>query len=158
MEMDNEFELILYYVNNNMLKEAYNLINEQESQTASKLTSYLIHEYHAPFKSDPLSYLEYVPKYYLYETVDESLSVRVHEGIEEIRDWAFAFCRIKKLFISNKVKHIGDGALSLNEGEIVYEGTKHEFIGKFLGKSKCFLRSHKSQIIICTDGEIVIEK
>ena len=59
---------------------------------------------------------------------------------------------------TNKVKYIGDGALSLNEGEIVYEGTKQEFISKFLGKSKCFLRSHNQQTITCFDGEIVIEK
>ena len=156
--MDKDLELILYYVNNDRIEEAYNLINEQESQKASKLTAYLIHEYHAPFKFEPLSRLEYVPKYYLYEAVDENLFVYVHEGIEEIKDWAFAFCRIKKLLISNKVKYIGDGALSLNEGEIVYEGTKQEFISKFLGKSKCFLRSHKQQTITCSDGEIVIEK
>lgn len=158
MEMDKDVELISYYVNNDRIEDAYNVLNEKESQMASKLTLYLIHKKDAPFTFNPLSHLEYVPKYYLYEAVDENLFVYVHEGIEEIKDWAFAFCRIKKLLISNKVKYIGDGALSLNEGEIVYEGTKQEFISKFLGKSKCFLRSHNQQTITCFDGEIVIEK
>ena len=57
-----------------------------------------------------------------------------------------------------KVKYIGDGALSLNAGEIVYEGTKEEFIAKFLGKTKCFERSNRQQIISCTNGELVIDK
>ena len=68
------------------------------------------------------------------------------------------FCKIKKLIISNKVSYIGDGALSLNAGEIIYQGTKDEFIRKFLGKSKCFMRSNYSHVIICADGELRIEK
>lgn len=153
-----KFSLISYYVDNNRIEEAYEVANEKGNQIAGKLTLYLVHEHRAPFRYDPLDSLNYVPENYLYETIDEDLFVYVHEGIEEIRDWAFAFCRIKKLLISNKVKYISDGALSLNAGEIVYEGTKQEFIGKFLGKSRCFLRSHKQQTITCSDGELVIEK
>ena len=120
------------------------------------MTWYLIHNYSYPFRFDPLKCMKHVPKYYLYEAVDTDLCVYVNPSIERIEDWAFAFCRINKLIISNKVTYIGDGALSLNEGEIVYEGTRQEFVSKFFGKSKCFLRSHNSHTIICTDGEIVV--
>ena len=149
--------LIEYYVDNNQIEEAYKVANEYGYQMARELTLYLLKEHGEVFHINPLSQLEYVPENYLYEAVDEDLCIYVHDGIEEIKDWAFAFCEIKKLLISNKVKRIGDGALSLNAGEIVYEGTKEEFIAKFLGKTKCFERSNRQQIITCTNGELVID-
>ncbi len=155
---EKRFSLIEYYVDNNKIEEAYQVANEYDNQMAREVTLYLLKEHLEVFHVEPLSYLDYVPENYLYEAVDESLCVYVHSEIEEIKDWAFAFCRIKKLIISNKVKHIGDGALSLNAGEIEYEGTKEEFIAKFMGKTKCFERSNRQQIIICSDGELVIDK
>lgn len=150
--------LIEYYVDNNQIEEAYKVANEYGNQMARELTLYLLKEHGEVFHTNPLSHLEYVPENYLYEAVDESLCVYIHNGIEEIKDWAFAFCEIKKLLISNKVKRIGDGALSLNAGEIIYEGTKEEFIANFLGKTKCFERTNRQQKIICSNGELVINK
>ena len=155
---DKRFSLIEYYVDNNKIEEAYQVANEYGNQMAREVTLYLLKEHLEAFHVEPLSSLNYVPENYLYKAVDESLSVYVHDGIEEIKDWAFAFCGIKKLIISNKVKYFGDGALSLNAGEIIYQGTKDEFIRKFLGKSKCFMRSNYSHVIICADGELRIEK
>lgn len=150
--------LIEYYVDNNQIEEAYKVANEYGNQMARELTLYLLKEHGEVFYTNPLSHLEYVPENYLYEGVATDLCVYVHSGIEEIKDWAFAFCEIKKLLISNKVKRIGDGALSLNAGEIVYEGTTDEFIAKFMGKTKCFERSNRQQIITCSDGELIIDK
>lgn len=152
-----DFKLIEYYVDKKDFESAYKIANSSGNQTARELTLYCLYEY-GVFRLEPLYHMDYVPENYLYEAVEENLTVYVYDGIEEIKDRAFAFCKIKKLIISNKVKKIGDGALSLNAGEIHYEGTKQEFIGKFLGKSKCFLRSNKSQTVICSDGELVIEK
>lgn len=151
------FSLIEYYVDKNEIGKAYEVANEYGNQMARELTLYCFKEY-GVFHLNPLNHLSYVPENYLYEGLAEDLCIYVHDGIEEIRDWAFASCRMRKLIISKNVKVIGDGALSLNSGEIEYEGTKDEFIGKFLGKSKCFLRSHREQVIHCKDGELVIEK
>ncbi len=149
------FSLIEYYVDNNDFESAYQIANKGgTNQTARELTLYCLREY-GVFKCDPLYHMGYVPENYLYEAEDENLIVYVNDGICEIKAWAFAYCKIKKLIISNTVKRIGDGALSLNAGEINYMGTKEEFIGKFLGKSKCFLRS-KSQVVKCSDGDLVI--
>lgn len=132
-----EFATIEHYVDKNELESAYKVANSSGNQTARELTLYCLYEY-GVFKLDPLNHMDYVPENYLYEADEENLSIYVPGGIEEIKDWAFAFCKIKKLIISNKVTKIGDGALSLNVGEIHYEGTKQEFIGKFLRKTKCF--------------------
>lgn len=155
---DKRFSLIEYYVDNNQIEEAYKVANEYGNQMARELTLYLLKEHGEVFHTNPLSHLEYVPESFLYECVDEDLCIYVHDGIKEIRDGAFAFCKINKLIISNKVEYIGDGALSLNAGEIVYEGTTDEFIAKFMGKTKCFKRSNRQQIITCSDGELIIDK
>ena len=155
---DKRFSLIEDYVDSNQIEKAYEVANEYGNQMARELTLYLLKEHLEVFHVEPLSHLSYVPENYLYEAVDEDLCVYIHDGIKEIRDWAFAFCKIKKLIISNKVERIGDGALSLNAGEIEYEGTKEEFIAKFLGKTKCFERSNRKQTIICSNGELVIDK
>ena len=157
LSMIANFSRLSYYVDNDKIQEAYELVNERGNQMARELTLYFLKEY-GVFHLNPLIHLNYVPENYLYEGLAEDLCIYVHDGIEEIRDWAFAFCKIKKLIISNKVEYIGDGALSLNAGEIVYEGTKQEFISKFLGKSRCFIRSNRQQVITCDDGEIVIDK
>lgn len=150
--------LIEYYVDNNQIEEAYKVANKYGNQMARELTLYLLKEHSSVFQVKPLNDLDYVPENYLYEAVAEDLFVYIPETTKEIRDWAFAFCKIKKLLISNKVKRIGDGALSLNAGEIVYEGTKEEFIANFLGKTKCFERTNRQQKIICSNGELVINK
>lgn len=155
---DKRFSLIEYYVDSNQIEKAYEVANECGNQMARELTLYLLKEHLEVFHVEPLRHLSYVPENYLYEAVDESLCVYVHSGIEEIKDGAFAFCKIKKLIISNKVEYIGDGALLLNAGEIEYEGTKEEFIAKFMGKTKCFERSNRKQTIICSNGELVIDK
>ena len=157
LEQHEKFALLAYFIDNNKIEEAYEVVNEKGNQMARELTMYFLKEY-GVFYLNPLDYLNYVPENYLYEAVDENLCVYVNDKIEEIKDWAFAFCRIRKLIISNKVKHIGDGALSLNAGEIEYQGTKEAFIGQFLGKSKCFLRTSRQQVIHCEDGELIIEK
>ena len=77
--------------------------------------------------------------------------------IKEIKKGAFSYCRIKALIISKNIEVIGESALCLGSGEIRYEGTKQEFIDKFLGKSNCFLRT-RGQRLICADGEIEIKK
>lgn len=150
--------LIEYYVDKNEIENAYKAANEYDNQTARELTMYFLKEYGGCFNLNPLEHLDYVPENYLYEAFDETLCVYVDEMVTEIKDWAFAFCKIKKLIISNKVEHIGDGALSLNAGEIEYQGTKEEFIAKFMGKTKCFERTNRQQKIICTNGELVINK
>lgn len=151
-----DFKLIEYYADKNDFESAYKVANSSGNQTARELTLYCLYEY-GVFHMEPLSDMNYVPENYLYEAVEENLTIHLLDNIEEIKDWAFAFCKIKKLVISNKVKKIGDGALSLNAGEIRYQGTKQEFIGKFLGKSKCFLRSNRAQTVICLDGDLAIE-
>lgn len=155
---EKRFPLIEYRVDNNEIEEAYKVANERGNQMARELTLYLLNEHLGVFREDPLEYLEYVPENYLYEAVDEDLCVYVHDGIKKIKDCAFAFCEIKKLIISNKVEYIGDGALSLNSGEIEYQGAKEEFIAKFMGKTKCFERTHRQQTIKCIDGDLVINK
>lgn len=146
---------IMDYVNNNAFDKAYDAANRNgNNQTVRALTLYLMHE-HSCFSCNPLDFINYVPENYLYEGVDKNLSIYVRDGIEEIRDNAFAYCSIKTLIISKSVKFIGKNALCLNDGEIHYEGTKQEFISKFLGKSMCFLRS-KAQRVICSDGDILI--
>jgi hypothetical protein len=157
LEQHEKFALLAYFIDNNKIEEAYEVVNEKGNQMARELTMYFLKEY-GVFHLNPLEYLNYVPENYLYEAVDENLCIYVNDTIEEIKDWAFAFCKIKKLIISNKVSYIGDGALSLNAGEIIYQGTKDEFIRKFLGKSKCFMGSNYSHVIICADGELRIEK
>ena len=152
------FTLLSRYVDTNQIEEAYKIANKYGNQLARELTLYFLKEHNEVFHTNPLESLHYVPENYLYEAIDENLCVYVHDGIEEIWDWAFAFCKIKKVIISNKVKYIGDGALSLNAGEIVYKGSKQEFINKFLGKSKCFMRSNRKQTICCTDGVLEIDK
>lgn len=155
---DKRFSLIEYYVDSNQIEKAYEVANEYGNQMARELTLYLLKENGEVFHTNPLSHLENVPENFLYECVDEDLCVYVHDEIKEIKDGAFAFCKIKKLIISNKVERVGDGALSLNAGEIEYQGTKEEFIAKFLGKTKCFQGTHRQQKIICTNGELVINK
>lgn len=155
---DKRFSLIEYYVDSNQIEKAYEVANEYGNQMARELTLYLLKEHLEVFHVEPLTFLDYVPQNYLYEAVAEDLCVYVHDGIKEIKDRAFAFCKINKLIISNKVEYIGDGALSLNAGEIEYEGTKEEFVAKFMGKTKCFERSNRKQTIICSNGELVIDK
>ena len=89
--------LIEYYVDNNQIEEAYKVANEYGNQMARELTLYLLKEHRSVFHVEPLNHLEYVPENYLYEAEEEDLCVDVHRGIKEIRDWAFAFCKIKKL-------------------------------------------------------------
>ncbi len=155
---DKRFSLIEYYVDKNEIEKAYEIANEYGNQMAREITLYLLKEHLEVFHVEPLSSLDYVPENYLYGGVADDLCVSVDEGINEIKDWAFAFCKIKKLIISNKVEYIGDGALSLNSGEIEYQGTKEEFIAKFMGKTKCFERTNRQQTIICSNGELVIDK
>ena len=157
IEKHKKFALLAYFIDNNKVEEAYELVNEKGNQMARELTMYFLKEY-GVFHLNPLEYLNYVPENYLYEAVDENLCIYVNDAIEEIKDWAFAFCKIKKLIISNKVSYIGDGALSLNAGEIEYQGTKEEFIARFIGKTKCFERTNRQQKIICSNGELVINK
>ena len=153
-----KFSLIEYYVDNNQIEEAYKVLNERGGQLVGELTLYLRKEHLEVFHVDPLSHLDYVPENYLYEAVDENLCVHVNDGITKIKDNAFAFCNIKKLIISNKVKYIGDNALALNSGEIIYQGTVQEFINTCLGKSKCFARAHHDEMVIeCSNGPIVIK-
>lgn len=144
-------------VDNKEIEKAYNLANETGNQMARGLTMYLLKEY-GVFKYDPLFDLEYVPQNYLYEANDETLCIYINQNIKEIKDKAFAYCKIKHLRISKTVEKIGDSALCLNDGEIIYEGTKEEFISRFLGKSKCFVGTHKNQLIRCLDGIIEILK
>ena len=155
---DKRFSLIEYYVDKGEIEEAYKVANEYDNQMAREITLYLLKEHLEVFHVEPLNHLKYVPENYLYEAFDETLCVYVDDEINEIKDGAFAFCKIKKLIISNKVERIGDGALSLNAGEIEYQGTKEEFIAKFLGKTKCFQGTHRQQKIICTNGELEINK
>ena len=149
-ELDN-FELCSYYIEQKNFEEAYKIAGGPE------LTMYLLKET-GSFHTNPLKHLEYVPEYYLYEIKDEELFVYVGEKNKEIRDNAFAYCSIKKLLISKNVESIGENALSLNEGDIEFEGTKEEFISKFLGKSLYFSRTHRNQQIKCAIGIIDISK
>ena len=158
LKYEDVFKKIEYFVDAGKIEESYEIANMRGNQVVRELTLYLLKEYTEVFRFEPLLRLNYVPENYLYEAVEEDLCIHVNDGIEEIRDWAFAFCQIKKLIISKNVKYIGEGALSLNAGEIEYQGTTKEFISKFLGKTKCFKRSCRQQTIICNDGELVIDK
>ncbi len=148
--------LLKYYIENyekdNNLEKAYSLVKNNPAN----LTMFFLKEY-GVFKLEPLHHFEYVPEKYLYEIKDESIVIYLHPGIKEIRDNAFRYCSIKKLIISKEIEKIGDSALCLNSGEIEYEGTKQEFIDKFLGKSKCFLGTSGQQII-CSDGILQIKR
>ena len=160
---DEEFSLIESCVDNGAIEKAYEIAGKKSDQMPRELTLYYLKEHEEGFHFNPLNHLNYVPESYLFEAVDEDLCVYVHDGIEEIKDWAFAFCRIKKLIISNKVKYIGDGALLLNGGEIEYEGTKQEFISNFMGATKCFMRTFSGKTkgrfyprtINCKDGALI---
>lgn len=144
-----------HYIEQNEINEAYNIANKKGSQMTSTLTMYLLKEALPAFHIDPLSNLDCVPKNYLYEAKDENLCVYVNQGIKEIQENAFAYATINKLIISKNVEKIGENALSLNKGQIEYEGKKDEFIGKFLGRTNCFKKSSNQQII-CQDGTIEI--
>ena len=152
------FALLSRYVDTNQIEEAYKIANKYGNQLARELTLYFLKEHNEGFHINPLDLLNYVPENYLYEALIEDLCIYVHEGIGEIKSWAFGYCTIKKLIISNKVKYIREGALSLNSGEIVYEGSKQEFINKFLSKGKCFMCSNRQQSITCSDGVLEIDK
>ena len=136
-------------------EEAYRVANEVGgNQLPRELTLYLLKEY-GVFPVEPLTKMEYVPENYLYEGYAEDVVCVLHSGIREIRAHAFRYAKIKRLVISASVEHIGKSALCLNGGEIVYEGSKQEFISKFFGKSMCFYQT-RGQKVICEDGEIEI--
>ena len=151
------YNLISYYVDKNDFSEAYRVANEKGgNQLPRELTLYLYKE-SGVFYTDPLYYMDYVPSNYLYEALDGELVVNIPSSVEEIQDFAFMYASIKQLIIPKGVKRIGESALRLNSGEIVYEGTKQDFIERFLGKSLCF-KGTAGQIVICLDGDIVIKK
>lgn len=151
------YNLISYYVDKEDFSEAYRVANEQGgNQLPRELTLYFYKE-SGVFYTDPLVHLDYVPKNYLYEAIDNELTVSVNPRNEEIQDFAFMYASIKRIVIPKTVKKIGVSALRLNSGEIVYEGTKQEFIDKFLGKSLCFAGTY-GQIVKCSDGDIEIKR
>ena len=155
---DERFSLIEHYVDSNQIEEAYKVANEYGNQLARELTLYLIKEHSEVFAYDPLEHLTYVPENFLFECDDEDLCIYVHDGIKEIRDYAFAYCNVKKVVISNKVKRIGDGALAIDKGEIVYQDKAQEFVNICLGRSKCFEGSRNDCAVVeCTNGPIVVE-
>lgn len=145
------------YIEKEDFGKAYEIANESGTQMPRDLTLYLLKEHGEGFPYNPLSNLDFVPKNYLYEAVDRGLVVDLYPNIKEIKDNAFRYCSIKLLTIPSSVEKIGDSALCLNEGEIVYEGTREEFVSKFLGKSKCFYKTI-GQRLICNDGVIEINK
>ena len=151
------YNLISYYVDKNDFSEAYRVANEKGgNQLPRELTLYLYKE-SGVFYTDPLYYMDYIPSNYLYEAFDGELVVNIPSSVEEIQDFAFMYASIKRIIIPKSVKRIGTSALRLNSGEIVYEGTKQEFINQFLGKSLCF-KGTNGQIITCLDGIIEIKK
>ena len=151
------FVEVLSNVERDDLSQAYEIAHSiNQTQMSRELTMYLIKEHGNPFKYNPLTRLEYVPSYYLYEADDKELEVYVNDGIKEIKEYAFAYCSIKKVVIPKSVELLGDNSLCLNDGEIFYEGTKEEFIAKFLGKTKCFYRSHREEIVNCVDGALIV--
>ena len=151
------FDEVLYFVEHDDISRAYEVAYEiGKTQMPRELTMYLMKEHCSPLKYDPLLHMESVPACYLFEGVDKELVVYVNDNIKEIKENAFAYCSIKKLIISKSVESLGDNSLCLNDGEICYEGTKQEFISKFLGKTKCFFRSHKQQSVNCSDGVLII--
>ena len=163
------FNYLELYVDDNKLDEAYDLLLDKSIYT-TPLTYYLIDERNAAYKygkrigstqrDEPLDYLTCVPKGYMYEFDENDLYdgkpyyvyIRRKE-ITEIKDYAFQNCSITELHIPKRINKIGDSALCLKKGKIYYEGTKSEFIEKFLGKSKCFLGAN-GQELICSDGTI----
>jgi len=154
---EKDFNMLCYFIEEDEISDAYKIVNKFAPSFTSVLTMYLIKEHFSPFKFNPLHNMEYVPELFLYEAFAEDEVVCVNDSISEIKDNAFAFCKLKRLIISKSVQYIGDNALCINAGEIYYEGTKQDFIDKFLGKSKCFART-RGQVINCTDGEIEIKK
>lgn len=145
------------YIEEGDFETAYEIANESGTQMPRDLTLYLLKEYGEVFHCDPLHHLDFVPKNYLYEAVDKDLTICLYPRIKEIKENAFRYCSIKKLIIPSSIEKIGDSALCLRDGEIVYEGTKEEFISKFLGKSKCFYKT-VGQRLTCNDGVIEIKK
>ena len=131
------YNLISSYVDKNDFSEAYSVANEKGgNQLPRELTLYLYKE-SGVFYIEPLNYMDYVPSNYLYEAFDGELVVNIPSSVEEIQDFAFMYASIKRIIIPKSIKRIGTSALRLNSGEIVYEGTKQEFINQFLGKSLC---------------------
>ena len=151
------YNLISYYIDKSDFSEAYRVANEKGgNQLPRELTVYLYKE-SGVFHTDPLYYMNYVPANYLYEGFDSELVVNIPSSVEEIQDFAFMYASIKRITIPKSVKRIGTSALRLNSGEVVYEGTKQEFINQFLGKSLCF-KGTNGQTVTCLDGSIEIKK
>ena len=150
------FEKIAYYVERENLTEAYRIAGENgNNQLPHLLTLYLIHEHDPIFRYDPLGYMNFVPENYLYEACEDDLVVYVAPHIEEIKDNAFRYCRVKKLIISKNIQKIGKSALCISGGQIYYEGTKQDFFDLIFGRSLCFAGT-RTQTVICSDGEIKI--
>ena len=152
------FDLCQSYIEKDDFESAYDVIARDIESYVSTLTMCLLNEYDGVFRVDILNHLDSVPYKFLYEAHDKELVVCLGENITEIKEKAFAYCEIKKLIIPNTIKKIGDMALSVNDCEIEYKGTKQDFINKFLGKNKCFSGIHHNQQIICTDDIITILK
>ena len=147
---------ISFYLEQGKFENAYALANKSGIWCPCELTLYLIKEHGEVFHYDPLYYLARVPQNYLYEAYEPDLVVLIPDTCTEIADNAFRYASIKKLIIPKSIEKIGESALCLNKGTIEYEGTKEEFVSKFLGKSNCFLKTI-GQTLICSNGEIVIE-
>ena len=150
------FSLLAYYVEKEDFKRAYEIAGERENnQMPRELTLYLLKE-HGVSQTDPLHNLDFVPNNYLYEACEKDLFIYIPENIESIGDNAFRYCSLKKLLIHKNIKKIGKSALCLNSGTLEYEGTKEEFVSKFLGKSECFVGA-SALCLKCSDGDMVIE-
>ena len=60
------YKTIFYYIDKNDFSNAYRVANEQGgNQLPRELTMYLYRE-RGVFHTDPLPYLDYVPKYFLF--------------------------------------------------------------------------------------------
>ena len=156
IKQSGHYDLISYYIDKSDFSEAYRVANEKGgNQLPRELTLYLYKE-SGVFYTEPLYYMDYVPANYLYEALDGELVVNIPLSVEEIQDFAFMYASIKRIIVPKSVKRIGTSALRLNSGEIVYEGTKQDFIERFLGKSLCF-KGTNGQFVTCSDGIIEIK-
>jgi hypothetical protein len=151
-----DFAGISFYLDREEFEKAYEVANKNGIWWPCELTLYLIKEHGEVFHYDPLYYLNRVPQNYLYEAYEPDLVVLIPYSCTEIADNAFRYASIKRLIIPKSIEKIGESALCLNKGTIEYEGTKEEFIRKFLGKSNCFLKT-TGKTLICSDGEILVE-
>lgn len=109
---------------------------------------------------DPLTYLNYIPFYYLYgQVTDETYHIPNH--IKNIGMGAFEGCMdLTTVYIPKSVTTIGDYAFydCTNLNDIYYEGSIKDWAYVALNGSNIFPTNIREVTIHCSDRDIVLQK